>query len=425
MKNKKDFKENLIENFNELLDNLLSNSPYYRHQFDDGSIKKRSIKDIEELKEFPITSKLDLMKYNEKFYASTKSQYREIVHTSGTSGNEILYNKLTNLDLCRLGLNEELSLKTAGLNSNDKVMVAVSVDGFYIAGLAYYIGLQRIGATTILVDPSYMQLQEQHLKNIDVTCIIGIPSQLIALGQGLLEKNIDIQNLRVKKLILIGETIRNADFSLNKLGARLQEVWGACTLHSTYGNTEIATSMCECEFGRGGHVNEELCFIEVINDAGEYCDDYESGNLVVTTFSTEGMPLLRYRTGDITFKISEKCECGRTSLRIGPIIAREKNMLKIKGTSIYPKSISDQLETIEYVDDYAIVVKDEDNGASVNVYVNIKTGDKHLAETNITEMLRVGTRLQISVTVVDTEKLKKIHYLRSNRKPSKIILEYE
>jgi phenylacetate-CoA ligase len=121
----------------------------------------------------------------------------------------------------------------------------------------------------------------------------------------------------------------------------------------------LANSLCECDAGAGGHLHEEHLYVEVLNDAGQPVDDGEVGEVVATTFGVEAMPLIRYRTGDCAAMYRTPCSCGRSSSRIGPILGRKNQKLKVKGASLFPSTLQAALEATEGVESFVIVARAE------------------------------------------------------------------
>jgi phenylacetate-CoA ligase len=232
-----------------------------------------------------------------------------------------------------LAFNEQVSFTIPGIRNADFVMLTTALDGSFVAGLAYYLGIKRLGASIIRAGSKNLSIQVEILKKYPVSTIIGVPSNLIKLHRYCNDEGIVIEKEKIKKLVLIGETIRNEDITLNQLGRRLSECYPEATLYSTYANTETCTSFCECSAGNGGHLHPNLAYIEVLDENDQLVPNRTAGRLVMTTFGCQGMPLLRYDTGDITFIDNEKCSCGRTTQRIGPILGRMQNILKISGTT--------------------------------------------------------------------------------------------
>ncbi len=163
----------------------------------------------------------------------------------------------------------------------------------------------------------------------------------------------------MRKLICIGEPIRDADWKLTPLGAQIADEWNA-SVFSTYGITELASSLCECPAGRGGHLHPELLHIEILDDDGRTVPDGTPGQLVATTIGVQAMPMVRFATGDITFLLREQCACGLWTPRIGPILGRRDQAMKIKGTTVYPAAVQRALHGIEAIADYILIATSAD-----------------------------------------------------------------
>ena len=146
------------------------------------------------------------------------------------------------------------------------------------------------------------------------------------------------------------------------------------------------------------------------------------GDLIVTTFGTQGMPLLRYRTGDITFIDSQNCACGRTAVRVAPILGRRENMLKVKGVSVYPSVIEDVILKMEQIKDYVILIKKAENGTDgIEILVSFIKNDNLCDTITIIEGVRKEARITPIVTVCEYEKIKSMHYMTESRKARRVI----
>jgi phenylacetate-CoA ligase len=140
----------------------------------------------------------------------------------------------------------------------------------------------------------------------------------------------------------------------------VEKSWGA-KVFSTYGVTELAASLCECEAGRGGHLHPELLHLEALDEQGRAVPDGEIGELTATTFGVEAMPVIRYRTGDFAALHRAPCACGRRTLRVGPIVGRKNQRLKIKGTTVFPSALKAVLDAVPEISSYAIVARRGEN----------------------------------------------------------------
>lgn len=332
------------------LRDVAKRSPYYRQLFG-GRLPRWD--------EVPTLDKATLSERNDDFLCVPPDQVAEIVTTSGTTGRPLLW-RLTAADLQRLGRNEELSFTCAGLTRADTVLVAVTMDRCFIAGLAYWLGLQRVGCAVARVGISSPVMVLEMIERLKPTAIVSVPSFLRIVANTAREKNFDLAGSSVTKAICIGEPIRDAALQLNAAGRAIETAWGA-KVFSTYGVTELADSACECTAGRGGHVHEELLHVEILDEAGQPVRDGEIGEIVATTLGVEAMPVLRYRTGDCAALYREPCACGRTSPRIGPIVGRKNQKLKVKGTSVFPSALAAVLEEMPGIDAFVIVARSAGN----------------------------------------------------------------
>ena len=165
----------------------------------------------------------------------------------------------------------------------------------------------------------------------------------------------DLNKSSIKGIICIGESLRTNNFELNTLGKKIADAWKV-KLYSTYASTEMQTAFAECAQGRGGHLHPELVHVELLDENDLPAKEGEVGEVTITTFGVEGMPLIRYKTGDMARVFTEPCECGRTTLRLGPIMGRKQQMIKLKGTSLYPSGIFEVLQQTDFVQDYVVEV---------------------------------------------------------------------
>lgn len=199
------------------------------------------------------------------------------------------------------------------------------------------------------------------------------------------------------------------------LGESLERVWGA-KAYSTYSSSEIISSFCECTAQKGGHLHPELAAVEIIDETGCPREAGFVGELVVTPLMMEGMPLIRFKTGDISFLIRERCRCGRNSVRLGPILGRKQQMMKIRGTTVYPQAIFSVLEEIGRVVEYCISVRQE-SPLSDAVTVHAAVTDQGCSAAYIQEQLQARLRVRPDVIVEEEERLRSRVYSQRSRKP--------
>lgn len=327
-------------------------SPYYRRRFDELCLSPAIMENIGSLKDLPLTDRKDLQDDNWAFLAVPRHDIAEVVSTTGTSG-EPAFIAMTANDLIRLATNEERSFNCAGAARGDLFHLAVTCDNLFIAGIAYYGGLSRIGASVVRIGPQNITRHLDLAKRLHPTGIVAVPSFMVHMARRMNENGITAEELGLKRIVLIGDSIREADFRTNALGNLIEKAFGNICF-STYGITEAQLSFFECPQRRGLHSHSDLVLAEVVDDNGNVLPDGEVGELVLTTLQTEGMPLIRYKTGDITFRISGPCECGRNSVRIGPILGRRCQRMKYKGVTLYPKTIENAFLGMKDIINYQI-----------------------------------------------------------------------
>lgn len=325
-----------------------THSPFYRDRFG-------AVAGVPPLESLPPVDKALLSARNLDFLCVPRGRIAEIVTTSGTTGQPLLW-MLTAADVQRLAWNEKLSFECAGLTARDTVLVAVALDRCFIAGLAYWQGLRALGCTVVRVGPSSPLLVLEMIERLEPTAIVAVPSFLRVIADKAREVGFELAKSPVKKAVCIGEPVRDSALALNTAGRAIAAAWGA-QVYSTYGVTELANSLGECDAGAGGHLHEEMLHLEILDDDGRPLADGEVGEVVATTFGVEAMPLIRYRTGDCAALFGAPCACGRTTPRLGPIVGRKNQRLKFKGVSLFPSTLQAVLEQAEGVEAFVIVAR--------------------------------------------------------------------
>ncbi|MDR2684790.1 MAG: AMP-binding protein, partial [Prevotellaceae bacterium] len=276
---------------------LKNNSPFYQKLFKENNIDIKNIEYLEDLQKIPFTEKQDLQLCNNKFLCVPCEKVIDFITTSGTLGDPVTF-AMTDADLDRLAYNEKISFTCAGVKPADTVQLMTTIDKRFMAGLAYFLGLRLLGAGVVRVGNGIPELQWDTINRIKPNTIMCVPSFILHIIKYAEEHGIDYRNSSVKKVVCIGENLREQDFSLNLLGQRIKEKWDI-ELYSTYASTEMATTFAECKYGCGGHHHPELIICEVVDSLGNIVKNGEAGELVVTTLGVEGMPLLRFKTGDL------------------------------------------------------------------------------------------------------------------------------
>lgn len=398
--------------FRNQLEYICKNSAYYKRMFQEFSISIDSIKSFDDLSKIPITTKEDLQKYNEDFKAVPEVEIIDYVTTSGTLGSPVNF-ALNDADLDRLAYNEYQSFKLAGLKPSDKVQITTTLDRRFMAGMAYFLGLRKLGAGIIRTGSGLPQLQWESIERFKPNYLVAVPSFLLKMIDYAEQNNIDYKNSTIKAAICIGEPLRNQDFELNALGKKIKELWDI-ELFSTYASTEMSTAFTECPTHKGNHILADLIYPEILNDQGMHVQPGEIGELVVTPLGTQTMPLLRFATGDMVTFHETPCKCGRNTKRLGPVVGRKQQKIKYKGTSLYPQHIIEVLNSYGKIGPFIIEAYFDDFGND-KVAVLIPDNFKNTEDLKEYFRSRMNVSPELKLTMVD--KIRTLQFPKGSRKP--------
>lgn len=402
-----------------LLNYLLQNSPFYKEHFEKHNIDIDTIKTIADLAAIPPTIKDDLQQRNDDFLCVTRDKVVEYTSTSGTLGRPVTI-ALTENDLNRLAYNEYSSFLCADGSPEDTYQLMLTLDRQFMAGIAYYLGIRKIGAGIIRLGPGVPSMQWETIQRLKPTAIVAVPSFILKLIKYAEDAGIDVNSTSVKKAICIGENIRNNDFSLNILGRKITESWDI-KLYSTYASTEMQTAFTECGEGKGGHYQPDLVIVELLDENNQHVEPGTPGEVTITTLGVEGMPLLRYKTGDICCYFDEPCACGRTSLRLSSVMGRKKQMIKFKGTTLYPPALFDLLNEMEEILDFVIEVSSNYIGMDeVSLYV-VPAAYTEECDHRIRAYLQAKLRVSPHIKYISPEAVQKMQFNEASRKAIKFI----
>jgi phenylacetate-CoA ligase len=397
---------------------LKQHSPYYQQLFKQHNIDVEKVKTSEDLVHIPTTTKDDFSKNNFDFLCVPRNKIIDYATTSGTTGAPVTV-ALTENDLQRLAYNEEQSFICADGKPDDVYQLMLTLDRQFMAGMAYYLGIRKLGAGAVRVGPISPQMQWENIQRFKPNAIVAVPSFILKLIDYAEANGIDINNAGIEKAICIGEPVRNADLTPNTLAKRIRDKWNI-QLFSTYASTEMQSAFTECSHGKGGHHNPELLIVEILDDAGKQLKAGEFGEVTITSLRVEGMPLLRYRTGDICTYFDEPCACGRTSIRLSPVVGRKNQMIKYNGTTIFPPSIYDALSAVPEVRDYIITVSKNDIGTDdIAIHIAL-AGSLDAAEQKIKASLQSKLRVIPPLNFVSAQHLQSMRPAES-RKPVMIL----
>ncbi len=411
---KKDVKSAQEERLKEALHYLQINSPFYQGHFQKNQIDVSKIKSVNDLILIPPTTKDDIQQSNWDFLCVPRSKVVEYTSTSGTMGSPVTI-ALTEKDIQRLAYNEFLSLTCADGNVDDIYQLMLTLDRQFMAGIAYYEGIKKIGAGVVRVGPGLPAKQFETILSIKPTTLIAVPSFVVKLIEFAQQNAISLNQTSVKKIICIGENIRTPSFQLNSLGKKITEHWNV-QLYSTFASTEMQTAFTECGHGVGGHHHPELIIIEVLDENNLPVKSDEAGDLTITSLGIEGMPLLRYKTGDIVKLHEDTCACGRTTPRISPVIGRRQQMIKLKGTTVYPHGIFEVLHQMN-ISEYVVEAFTNEVGIDELKIHILENESTH----SLKEAVRAHLRVLPEIVVASPQLIEAMHFDGGSRKPRKFI----
>ena len=390
-------------------------SPFYRER-----LKHLDLDSIP-LEKLPLTDKSDVSRRNADFFATPPEETADISFTSGTTGRPIRV-PYTARDLERLAYNERQSFASCGVSPSDVVLLTCTMDRCFVAGLAYFLGIRAIGATAVRNGVATLESHLDLLENVAPTVLVGVPSFLLKLAELAEKRGLRPAGSPVRRLVCIGEPLREAGLRPRRLLERLEAAWGA-KAHSTYASTETATTFCECTAQRGGHLHPDLALIEILDENGSPLPAGKEGEVVVTPLGVEGMPLIRYRTGDVASLEIEPCSCGRTSPRLGPILGRKGHMLKIRGTTLYPQAVHAALDEIAGVRERYLRVRSAGNALSDALTVFLSVEEDGPDASAIERALAARLRVRPEVVVRPHAEIQRVVFDPRFRKPVRFLDE--
>lgn len=405
----------------EILDYVSKKSPFYSKLFSDNHIDISKIRSLDDLSCIPVTTKPDLQSRNQDFVCVPPSEIVDYPTTSGTLGDPVTFAE-TESDLEHLAYNEFLSFSTAGCTRDDIIQLMVTIDRRFMAGLAYFLGARKLGMGSVRVGNGIPELQWDTIRRIHPTVGMAVPSFLIKLIDFAESHGIDYRASSLRKCVCIGEALRDPKtFELNTLGQVIHEKWPELELYTTYASTEMQHSFTDCRYFNGGHLQPELLIVEFLDDNDKPVPEGEAGEVTITTLGVTGMPLVRFKTGDMVYHYDEPCRCGRNTVRVSSVVGRKRQMIKFKGTTLYPPALFDILDNIPEVKNYVVEVGTSSIGTD-DVLVHVGTlNPSERFEKEIKDIFRAKVRVAPSVIFHDPEEVAGMLYPPMSRKPVKFI----
>lgn len=379
-------------------------SLYYRRLWGRLDINPADIRTLDDLKKLPITTKSDLQTHNDEFHCVPPNEVCDWVTTSGTLGTPVTI-AMTEGDVQRLGRNEALSYATNGCTDHDLVQLTVTLDRRFMAGLACWLGARELNMGQCRVGSGLPGLQWETTLRLKPTTIMCVPSFLLKLVEHAQANGIDWQGSSLRRACCVGEALRTPDGAWTKLGEKIHAVWPQLDLYSNYASTEMQTSFVDCPEHSGQHLKPEFIVVELLDDEGNTVPDGHVGEITITNLGVEGTPLVRFRTGDMAKLDTSPCPCGRNTPRLSSIVGRKGQMIKYKGTTLYPPAIFDILDGIADVTAYYVEVTTNDLGTDQLTVCVATPAPSEGCEKRIKDTFRAQVRVAPDVRFVSAERV--------------------
>lgn len=407
------------ERFIKMIERIYFNVPFYRKKLQECGLEPKDISSIDQLKDLPFTTKDDLRdNYPYGLFAVPQSQIVRLHASSGTTGKPTVVGYTRN-DLQTWSEVVARSLTMAGVGKDDIIQIAYGY-GLFTGGLGVHYGAEKVGASVIPISGGNTRKQLQLMVDFGSTVIACTPSYAAFLGESILSEGIDRKDIQLKAGIF------GAEPWTNELRRQVESLLGLKAF-DIYGLSEIigpGVSM-ECECQQGMHIYEDHFIPEIIDPVTLEVLPYgEIGELVFTTVTKEAMPLLRYRTRDLTRLHTTKCDCGRTLVRMEKCMGRSDDMLIIRGVNVFPSQVEAVLlEMSETSPHYQLVVNRENNLDTLEI--NVEVDDQFWSdEIKVLENLKKQIQHNIASTLGISAKINLVEPLsipRSEGKAKRVI----
>ncbi len=360
-----------------------------------GSLEPGDIKSLEDLKKLPFLTKEDLRQnYPFGLACGEQCEFVRFHMSSGTTGTPVV-NPYTPADVEQWGEIMARCLSAAGLTYRDILQITPSF-GLFNGGFGFHYGAERIGCFVVPIGPGRTLLQLRFMKDFKTTAIAGIASYPLRLIEVAKEEGFDFKETSLR-IGIFGAEVWSEEmrrYIEREMGIESFDIIGM----TETGGVGLGI---DCKAHSGIHVWEDHYIVEIVDpETGKVLPDGEEGELVVTTLTREGLPLIRYRTRDITKVISrERCDCGRTHLRLARIKGRTDDMLKVKGVCFYPRQIEEVIMKYpEVLPNYQIIIGKLEGKDVVEVVIEADRQDQYLKE-RIEEEIYSLLGLHIEVTL--------------------------
>ena len=408
-----------LQNLKHIVKYAYEKVPFYRKRLDDAGVTPESVQSLKDIERIPFTTKHDLRdNYPYSLFAVPMKEIVRVHASSGTTGKPIVVgytkNDLENWSECI----SRLAVAAGG--REDDIAQVVFGYGLFTGGFGLHYGLEKVGITVVPASSGNSERQLMLMEDFGSTIIVGTPSYALYLSEVAAEHGLTKGKHKLRLGLFGGEG------HTPEMRAEIEERWGILATEN-YGLSEVmgpgVSGECHCQCGM--HINEDHFYPEIIDpDTGRTLDSGEKGELVLTTLTKEGIPMLRYRTKDITWLNPEPCKCGRSSMRMNKVLGRTDDMLIIRGVNVFPSQIESVLVGMEHIGPhYLIYVRKKGYMDEIEVHVELtdaslleKFSELEALEKNIRHRLRTVLQIDARVKLAEPKSIE-----RSTGKAKRII----
>lgn len=407
---RKHMKELQLDRLKKTVERVYENVPFYKERFDQIGFKPQHIKELKDLENIPFTVKEDLRtNYPYEMFAVPINQIVRLHASSGTTGKPTVVGYTKN-DLKTWSELVARMVVETGVNEDDIAQISFGY-GLFTGAFGLHYGLERLGATVVPISTGNTERQIRLMKDFRSTVLVSTPSYAMYMAEVAEKLGFKPEQLSLR----IG--LFGSEASTDEMLSELERKWGILATEN-YGLSEVMGPGIsgDCYMKCGMHIAEDHFIPEIIDpDTGQVLPPGEEGELVLTTITKEGLPILRYRTRDITSLNYEPCPCGRTLVRMSKVQGRTDDMLIIKGVNVFPSQIESVLMSIEDIaPHYEIIVKRERYLDILEI--NIEVSDARLLErfsdleslrNKISSELKTILQIDARVNLVEPQTLKR------------------
>ena len=347
-----------LERLQETVNRVYERVPAYRKKMDDAGVKPEDIKTLKDLAKLPFVTKQDMRdNYPFGLFAVPKDELVRIHASSGTTGKPTVVG-YTQGDIESWTECVSRIACMGGATEKDVAQICFGY-GMFTGALGLHYGLENIGATIVPSSTGNSQKQIMYMQDFETSLLVATPSYALRLAEVAREMDVNPEKDLKVKIALVG-----SELLTDAMREEMHKYWGKDLLITTnYGMSELMGPGVsgECLEHCGLHINEDYFIPEIIDpQTGEVLPEGEQGELVITCIKKEGIPLIRYRTKDITRLFYEKCNCGRTFCRMENLCGRSDDMLKIRGVNVFPSQIEEVILSVsELGPHYEIILERE------------------------------------------------------------------